>query len=199
MSDLLKERGLGAEADYFRKQDAKLLEKMRERATLDEVAQALADKLQLENAELVSQIQQLGLTHETGTAILLAPLVQVAWAEGSVSEAERATVLEIAESRGMEPGSPAHQKLLEWLRQRPADAVFELAMEAMRAGYAVLPPVERAEREKELVEGCRRVARASGGGLGRLLGMSDGTSGDEAAVLEAITAKLRSGVPKTGA
>jgi hypothetical protein len=28
--------------------------------------------------------------------------------------------------------------------------------------------------------------------------MGDGTSGDEAAVLEAITAKLRSGVPRTG-
>ncbi len=32
MKDLLKERGRGEEADYFRKQDAKLVEKMRERA-----------------------------------------------------------------------------------------------------------------------------------------------------------------------
>ena len=198
MSDLLKDRERGMEADYFRKQDAKLIEKMRERASLDEVAQALAEKLRVDNAELVKRIQQLGLNHETGPAILLAPLVQVAWAEGKVSEAERATVLEIAEARGLQPGTPAHQKLLEWLRQRPADAVFELALEAMKAGYAVLPPFERVEREKALVDACRRVAQASGGGLGRLLGMGDGTSGDEAAVLDAITAKLRSGVPRTG-
>jgi tellurite resistance protein len=193
MSDLLKERGKGSEADYFRKQDAKLLEKMRERASLDEVATALAAKLRVDDAELVRRLQQLGITHETGTAILLAPLVQVAWAEGRVSEAERATVLEIAESRGLEPKSHAYKRVVEWLHQRPSDEIFHLAMEVMKAGFSVLPPAEREESIKGLVAACRRVAQASGGGLGRLLGMGDGTSGDEAAVLEAISAKLRSG------
>jgi hypothetical protein len=191
MSDLLKNRERGMEEDYVRKQDAKLLQKIRERASLTEVAQALAAKLRVEDAELVSRVADLGLNHETGTAILLAPLVQVAWAEGHVSEAERATVLELAESRGLVPGTPAHAKLVDWLRQRPADAVFELALEVLKVGLAVLPPGEHDERVKELVKGCRRVAQASGGGLARLIGMSDGASGDEVAVLDAITAKLR--------
>ena len=34
MADLMKERERGFETDYFRKQDAKLLEKMREHAAL---------------------------------------------------------------------------------------------------------------------------------------------------------------------
>lgn len=191
MSDLLKERERGAEADYFRKQDAKLLEKIRERARLDEVGQALADKLRVDDKELVQRIADLGITHETGLAVLFAPLVQVAWAEGNVSQAERVTVLEIAEARGLERSSAAHARLAEWLQQRPSDALFDAATEVLRIGYSVLPPAEREERIKATVEACRKVAQASGGGLGRLLGMGDGVSGDESAVLDAIAKKLR--------
>jgi len=63
----------------------------------------------------------------------------------------------------------------------------------MKAGLAVLPDAERAERVREIVDACKRVAEATGGGLGRLLGMSTGVVGAEAAVLDAIGAKLRSG------
>lgn len=191
MRDLLKERGRGEEADYFRKQDAALLEKMRERARLSEIAQALAAKLRIDDAELLRRVGELGLTQETGAAILLAPLIQVAWAEDEVSEAERAVVLELAASRGVEPGTPAHGKLLEWLRKRPSDAVFETAMEVMKMGFSVLPAAERDERIQGLVAACRRVAQASGGGLTRLIGIGDGVSADESAVLDAITTKLR--------
>jgi hypothetical protein len=83
--------------------------------------------------------------------------------------------------------------LLEWLRQRPSDALFETAMEVMRVGFSVLPAEERNTRIQDLVAACRKVAAASGGGLARLIGMSDGVSGEESAVLDAITAKLRAG------
>ena len=132
MSDLLKERERAFEADYFRKQDEKLLAKMRERAALQEVASALADKLRVDDAELLRRVAALGLDEGSGAAILLAPLVQVAWAEGHVSERERETVLEIAASRGVGPGSPARAKLESWLKTRPDDSVFETAMEVLR-------------------------------------------------------------------
>jgi hypothetical protein len=193
MSDLLKDRERAFEADYFRKQDEKLLAKMRERAKLQEVAQALADKLRVDDKELLDRVLALGLDRDTGTAILLAPLVQVAWAEGNVSDAERAVVLEIARSRGVEPGTPSYKQVEAWLRTRPADALFETAMEVMKVAASVLPQGEREERIKGVVDGCRRVAEASGGGLVKLLGVSSAAvSGDEAAVLDAITAKLRS-------
>src|SRR5262245_52270492 len=130
--DLLKERGRGEEIDYFRRVDAQLIEKMRQRARLSEVAQALAAKLRVDDAELLRRIAELGLNQETGTTILLAPLVQVAWADGEITEAERAVVVELAASRGVVAGTPVHDKLLEWLRQRPSDALFETAMEVMR-------------------------------------------------------------------
>jgi hypothetical protein len=193
MKDILKERGHGDEAQYFRKLDEKLLQKMRERAALDEVAQALADKLRVDNRELLNRVLDLGLTRDTGTAILLAPLVQVAWADGSVSPREREVIFEIAASRGIEVGSGAQTQLEAWLERRPSDALFETALEVMKAGLEVLPGDEREERVRQIVGGCKRVAEATGGGLARLLGMHSGIVGEEAAVLDAIGAKLRSG------
>lgn len=192
MSDILKGRERAFESDFFHKQDAKLLAKMRERAALQEVAQALAEKLRVDDAELLKRVTDLGLNRETGHAILLAPLVQVAWAEGEVTEPERAVIFEIAASRGIEPGSPAHAQLDAWLRQRPSDALFETALEVMKVAATVLPPAEREERIRGIVDSCKRVAEASGGGLARLLGLGGAVSGDEASVLDAITAQLRS-------
>ena len=190
MKDLLKDKGRGEEADYFRRQDEQLLEKMRERARLEDIAKALAAKLRVDDAELLRRVTDLGLDHETGAAILLAPLVQVAWAEGKVTDPERAVVLELATSRGIHPGTPPHNKLVEWLNRRPSDQLFETAMEVMRIGFSVLPPPERDERVRGLVDACRRIAEASGGGLARLLGMG-AVSGEEDAVLDAIATKLR--------
>jgi prepilin-type processing-associated H-X9-DG protein len=190
LTDLLKERERGEETDYFRRADAKLIEKMRARAQLSEIAQALADKLRVDDPELLRRVAELGLDRETGTAILVAPLVQVAWADGHVSEAERSMVLELAASRGLVAGMPAHDKLLEWLRERPSDAVFETALEVMRVGFSVLPAAERDERITSLVAACRRIAEASGGGLVRLIGLSHGVFGAESATLDAITTGL---------
>jgi hypothetical protein len=194
--DLLKDRERAFEADYFRKQDEKLIQKMRERADLQEVAQALAEKLQVDDQELLRRVIDLGLTRGTGAAILLAPLVQVAWAEGKVTARERAVVFEIAATRGVEAGSPPHQKLEEWLRVRPRDELFETAMEVMKAGLALLTAEERDERIRGIAGACQRVAEASGGGLAKLIGFDSGVSGQEAEVLDAITAKLRSDAKK---
>jgi hypothetical protein len=193
MSDLFKDRERGFEADYFRKQDAKLLAKLRERAALGDVARALAEKLKIDNAELLRHIVELGITRETGAAVLVMPLVQVAWSEGLVSEAERSTVLSLAASRGIEPGSPAYAQLEAWLKKRPSDELFATALEAMKDGLAVLPAAEREERIKGIVEAAHKVAEASGGGLLKLLGLTSGVSHDETMVLDTINKRLHAG------
>ena len=193
MSDIFKDRERGFEADYFRKQDAKLLAKLRERAALSEVAQALAEKLKVDNAALLRHIVELGITRDTGAAVLLAPLVQVAWAGGQVSGAERNMVLSLAASRGIEPGSPAYAQLEAWLKKRPSDDLFATALEAMKDGLAMLTQVERDERIKYIVEAAHKVAEASGGGLLKLLGLATGISHDELVVLDAINQRLRAG------
>jgi tellurite resistance protein len=188
--DIFKERERSLEEEYFRKHDAKLIEKLRERGKVEEIVETLAVKLQIDDPALLRRIMALGVTLDTGAAFLLAPLVQVAWAEGGVTDREREKVLQIAAERGVDTSSPAYTQLQEWLRTRPADAIFDTAVEAIKRGLSVLTPAERADRVKRIVDACREVASASGG-LGRLLGLGTGVSSEEASILDAMTATLR--------
>jgi hypothetical protein len=188
--DSFKERERAQEEGYFRAQDAKLIEKLREDARLEEIVLALAERLQVDNPELLRRVIALGVTLDTGPAFLLAPLVQVAWAEGKITDRERETVLRLAVARGVEEGSPAYAQLLKWLQERPSDNLFDTAMEVIRGGLALLPPGEREERLKRLVQACHEVAEASGG-LAKVLGLGSGVSDEEEAVLEAMTSRLR--------
>jgi hypothetical protein len=188
--DIFKDRERSLEEEYFRKHEAKLIAKLRERAKLDEIAEALAVKLQIDEPALLRRIMALGVTLDTGAAFLLAPLVQVAWAEGAVTDREREKVLRLATERGIDTSSPAYSQLQRWLRTRPADAIFDAAIEAIKTGLSVLTPAERADRVKRIVDACREVAAASGG-LGRLLGLGTGVSSEEEAMLDAMAATLR--------
>src|SRR5437762_253545 len=185
------DREKAMENSYFRNQDAKLVERLREEAKLDDIAKALAGKLEVDNPDLLARARQVGVTAETAPAFFLAPLVQVAWAEGTVRKAERDTVRRLARERGIEDGSPALAQLAEWLKVRPSDEFFDIAVEVLRYGYSVLPPVEREERIKRVVDACHQVAEASRSEITRLIGLGHGVSRTEEATVEAINHKLR--------
>ena len=99
-------------------------------------------------------------------------------------------MLKIARRRGIAQESPAYAQLEAWLKNRPSDAFFDVAVEVMKYGFAVLPPAEQEERTRTIVEACHEVAEASGG-LGRLLGLGDGVSKIENATLDQINRALR--------
>lgn len=188
---IFTDREKALEANYFRQQDAKLIDRLRADAKLDDIAIALAEKLKVDNPDLLARVRAAGITADTASAIFAAPLVQVAWAEGSVSKLEEQTVLRLAAERGIEDSSPACAQLREWLAERPADFLFETATEVIKAGFAVLPLKEREERIQRLVDACHKVAEASGSGLATLLGLGDGVSRQEASMLDTINNKLR--------
>jgi hypothetical protein len=187
----LGDREKAMEADFFRKENERLLEKLRQGAKLDDIAKALADKLQLDNQELLGRIRALGITLETAPALFLSPLVQVAWAEGSVGNPEREAVLRLARQREVDEDSPAYAQLVEWLKVRPSDALFDAGLEVVKHGFAVLPPKEMEERIGRLIDACHEVAAASGTELARLLGLGDGVSRVEAHMLDEFNARLR--------
>src|SRR5512139_2924659 len=101
-NEIFKDRERANEAAYFRHEEARLLESLRKRAPLEEIAKALGEKLQVDNPELLERVRLLGLKPETAPALMLAPLVQVAWAEGSVTSKEADTVLRLIQQRGIE-------------------------------------------------------------------------------------------------
>jgi hypothetical protein len=190
---IFSDREKAMEANYFRQQDAKLIERLRADAQLDEIATALAEKLSVDNPDLLARARALGVTAETAPAFFLAPLVEIAWAEGKASKEEKQTVLRLARERGIDEGSPAYAEVSEWLAMRPPDNFFETAYEVMKAGFAVLPPVERDERIQRIIDACRTIAEASESQVAKLIGLESGISDFESSLLETIRTKLRSG------
>lgn len=190
-NELFKDRGHANEAAYFRQQDAKLIETLRERAPLDQIAAALGEKLQVEHPELLERVRKLGLTVDTAPALFLTPLVQVAWVDGTVSNQEVEAVLRLAEARGVELDSAIQGQLVQWLQDRPSDELFDVGLEVIKYGFAVLPEEEREDRIKRVVEACHEVASASGGGLAKVLGLGSSVSSIEASMLDVINSTLR--------
>lgn len=190
------DREKAMEEAYFRQEDAKLLKKLHEKAQLDEIALALGEKLQVDNPDLLMRVRAAGVSLDTAPALFLAPLVQVAWAGGSVTKAEHHAVLRLARGRGVEAASPAYAQLEEWLKHRPDDALFETAVEVIKYGFSVLPPNEREERITAVVDACHEVAEASGSTLGFVLGLKNvmglkSVDDSEATTLDLIATTLR--------
>jgi len=190
------DREKAMEEAYFRQEDAKLLKKLHEKAQLDDIALALGEKLQVDNPDLLARVRAVGISLDTAPALFLAPLVQVAWAGGSVTKAEHQAVLRLARGRGIEPDSPAYAQLEEWLKHRPDDQLFDTAVEVIKYGFSVLPPDERDQRIAAVVNACHEVAEASGSTLGFVLGLKNvmglkSMDDSEAAMLDLISTRLR--------
>ncbi len=186
--DIFRERERGEEDAYFRQQDAKLIAKLRQKAQFSEIAHALAEKLHADEPALLERIKKLGVTLDTGSAFILAPLVEVAWIDGDVSHAERDTILRIAKQRGVEPGSADYDQLLDWLARRPSGEVFRTALEAIRIGLSVLPPDESEQRIATMIKACEDVAHAADW-IDQLFHL-DRVSYSESAVIAAIRSHL---------
>jgi len=109
--DSLTERGRGLEEEYIRRTERELSEKLREAAAANKAREALSSTSGLTDPDLLRELADLGFTPETVVLLPLVPIVQVAWAEGGVSAAERDLIVSLARARGVEAGGPADQQL----------------------------------------------------------------------------------------
>jgi hypothetical protein len=190
---ILGDREKALEETYFRQEDAKLLTRLRQYAKLDDIAVALSEKLQIDNIGLLERVKALGITADTASAFFLAPLIQVAWSDGSVTKNEHDKVLLLAHERGIEAGSPADAQLEEWLRIRPSDDIFGTAVDVWKNAFEVLPRVQREERINQVLDACQKVASASGKEVPTLLALGGTVISSEQVTIEAIKAQLSIG------
>ena len=183
--DALAARGRSLEDDYFRKKDLELVAKIRRAAAAEQARQDLGRKAGLDDPELLQDLQDLGFTPETVALVPLVPVIQLAWAEGGITNAERELLLRLSKSRGIEEGSAADRQLAEWMTTRPADALFARAGRLIRAMLESSSTAGDLTAE-ELVKHCEAIASASGGvfGIGRV-------SAEERALLASLADDLK--------
>ena len=133
---------------------------------------------------LLQDLRQLGLTENSYRALLILPLVEVAWADGRIQPAEAAAIKALARKNDF--FSVEAQSLLEkWLATPPTDTERELGMRtlvelARRRGGAGASL--EAKTLQQLFDLSQQVASAAGG----FFGLSNPVSPAEEACLRQI-------------
>jgi hypothetical protein len=163
--DIFSQREHWLEETYFRKKDEELIARLHERQAREVERQHMAEATGIDNQAMIEELQRIGYTEETISLLSIVPLVEVAWAEGGVADREREMIFDIARSRGIEPGSAAHEQLVQWCALRPSHLFFEDTLHAIGMMLAHLPPEQRERSRENLIAYCNQIAEIVAGGI----------------------------------
>ena len=164
--DAFAERGRALEEEYFRKKDRELIEKLRRASEADRARGELSKQTGVTDPALLADLQDIGLTADTVVLLPLVPAVELAWAEGDVTPAERQLVVSIARTRGIAEGSAPDRLLNTWLASRPTPEQFARARRLLSALLDSGAQVAKDLTADQLVKYCEQIASASGGLFG---------------------------------
>lgn len=164
--DTLTTRGRALEEEYFHRRELDLIEKLKQRGREAADRQKLSERTGVADQEILQHLMELGYTPETVMLLHVVPIVQIAWAEGRISDGERRLIVKAARARGVEPESAADRLLTQWLDQRPSDDFFETTLRAVAAMLHAQPDDIREASQRDLLGYCSAIAHASGGVLG---------------------------------
>ena len=108
----------------------------------------------------------LGLRANTIAALSLVPLIQVAWADGTIQDNERTAILQGAHGKGLEDGTAGYELLQTWLKSPPGDDLFAAWESYIKALSAQLNDEQNRLLKNQIVGFAKMVAAAAGGILG---------------------------------
>ncbi len=143
--------------------------------------------------ELREALATIGIREQDLRAVLLLPLVEVAWSDGHIQQTERDVIRKIARSYGL-VSTEGGEALAGWLAAPPSDEVRQLARRVVVALGARFqgPTADLGSFLIDSVEAhCEAVARAAGG----LFGVAFTIGDDEREALREIREALRGPAP----
>lgn len=165
MSDnFLGDREHALENSFFAQRDRELMGKLKQQIRRE----ALSEACGIQDQEVLEALVNANISPETITALTIAPLVAVAWADGKLADEERRAIRSAMESSGIEPGSVCCQLLDAWLAEPPgkkSDLVAAWKGYIQALAETASPAAVEALR-KDVLGNVRKIAKAAGGVLG---------------------------------
>ena len=180
----LADREQALEDAFFKRENARLIESLRAKKAQSEQRAALAQVLGVGNDAVLAPLLSLGVRAENVAALVLAPLVAVAWADHQLDDAERRQVIAAGQHYGIDPKGESGKLLSTWLEARPHESLIDAWASYVHELCKVLQPAEREQLRREIVERSSRLARA----LEKSILRGGGPSPAETAVLAKIEA-----------
>lgn len=170
------------EDKYFKQQELALRDA--KRRELERAAKEAAERRRVGDAvgttdeAVLERIRALGFDGDTARILDLLPLVHVAWADGSVTIRERASIMRVVEARGIREGSEAWVLITTLLEKEPSRDFLEETLDLLRSLGG--------DRNASIVDLCVQVASASGG----FFGLGETVSDEERALIAHIAEEL---------
>lgn len=164
--DIFEDRRKSLEEQFFAKENERLRQKLKATFDKKETRESLSAASGITDERVLDLLLAMNVSHQTLAAFALFPLVEVAWADGSLDERERAALLAAAERDGLLPNTPGRLALEEWLQHPPGEpgrAAWRAYVKELKSKLNVN---EFEKVRNELLRRARAVAEASGGILG---------------------------------
>lgn len=166
MADILDDRRRALEEQFFKEQNEALVKKMKDAALKKATADSVQKLTGIRNAQVLDALAAMNIGPAAATVMSMWPLVEVAWADGSVDEKERTVVMTQAATLGVTAESEAGQYLAHWLAEKPTHQTHDLWAAYVKELVKALKPNEKELLKNEVLGRARLVAEASGGFLG---------------------------------
>lgn len=182
--DFLAERRRALEESFFNKQNEALRLKLRDKEMSRAKKEALAEASGITDDETLQRLLALRISNETLAALYLVPLVEVAWADGKIEQAERKALLDAAQGAGLRSSSESYELLEGWLARRPGAELLDAWKQYIRVLTESMDSAAQQALRGDLVGRARAVAEAAGG----FLGVGRKISAAEKAVLDDLEA-----------
>ena len=165
-ADAFGERRKTLEDAFFKAKDHQLLDKMRSELAALEEKNKLAHVSGIVEQHVLDQLVKSGVTAESLTAVVMIPIVEVAWVDGALSTDERDAVLNAAVEQGISADSAAYELLKAWLKERPNPKIIEAWKDYVREVVRMMPRSAVSEFKRTMISRATRVAESAGGFLG---------------------------------
>ena len=183
----LKDRENALEEEFFRRQNAETVERMRAAREQTDLHAAMAAASGISDKPLLDRLIAQGLTPASLVALALAPLVAVAWADRKLEDKERHAVLEEAGKAGLTSSTPGYEILEGWLHDAPPSSLMDTWAEYAQNLSSSMEAGDRTRFREALLGRARAVATAAGGGFA---GLGSKVSDAEAAILQRVEVAL---------
>ena len=163
-NEVIGSRGKALE-DVFYAKEAERFRKARrdEEAAVNRKAELSASS-GINDDTVLDQLIALDISSDTLTALSLVPLVEVAWADGTMDEDERSAILSAASESGLSEESA--DLLGKWLVTQPAGNVLTAWKDYVAAVTESMDVAARDHFKQELLGRAYKVAESAGGILG---------------------------------
>lgn len=152
MINPLNQQAKALENQFFAKLDQKLIEDVRENLEKAPARELLSTISNIKNVEVLDKLLSIGIDAKTFAALTFVPLAAVAWADGTLAEAERVAILKAAENHHIPKDGPGYQLLEKWLQHPPGPELMQAWRHYVQELRKVMEPTWVNALKQEVLE-----------------------------------------------